>query len=179
MSYLDCDVIRYNNRLKTDVHQKPTDCHPYLDYTSAHPSHFKSSIPYSQALRLRRICKDNNVLKERIKQYTNYFVACGYKTSFVKKEMERVLEVRRKDTLVKKEKNKDNRIPLVVTYHPDLPPVGQIINKHWPMLQCLKAEPLEKNLTYSTQLLANLLGSSTWLNAQNVAYSIAGKQKHH
>ena len=48
--------------------------------------------------------------------------------------MERVLEVRRKDTLVKKEKNKDNRIPLVVTYHPDLPPVGQIINKHWPML---------------------------------------------
>ena len=38
--------------------------------------------------------------------------------------MERVLEVRRKDTLVKKEKNKDNRIPLVVTYHPDLSPVG-------------------------------------------------------
>ena len=134
VSFLDCDVIRYNNRLKTDVHQKPTDCHPYLDYTSAHPFHFKSSIPYSQALRLRRICKDNNVLKERIKQYTNYFVACGYKRSFVKKEMERVLEVRRKDTLVKKEKNKDNRIPLVVTYHPDLPPVGQIINKHWPML---------------------------------------------
>ena len=47
------------------------------------------------------------------------------------------------------------------------------------LLQCLKAEPLEKNLTYSTQLLANLLGSSTWLNAQNVAYGIAGKQKHH
>ena len=134
VSFLDFDVIRYNNRLKTAVHQKPTECHPYLDYTSAHPSHFKSSIPYSQALRLRRICKDNNVLKERIKQYTNYFVACEYKRSFVKKEMERVLEVRRKDTLVKKEKNKDNRIPPVVTYHPDLPPVGQIINKHWPML---------------------------------------------
>ena len=44
----------------------------------------------------------------------------------MKKEMERVLEVRRKDTLVKKEENKDNRVPLVVTYHPDLPPVGQI-----------------------------------------------------
>ena len=74
VSFLDCDVIRYNNRLKTDVHQKPMDCHPYLDYISAHPSHFKSSIPYGQALRLRRICKDNNLLKERIKQYTNYFV---------------------------------------------------------------------------------------------------------
>ena len=28
VSYLDCNVIRYNNRLKTDVHQKPMDCHP-------------------------------------------------------------------------------------------------------------------------------------------------------
>ena len=44
----------------------------------------------------------------------------------------------------------------------------------WKLLQCLKVEPLEKNLTYSTQLLANLPGSSTWLNAQNVAYSIVG-----
>ena len=40
VSFQDCDVIRYNNRLKTDVHQKPTDCHAYLDYTSADPSHF-------------------------------------------------------------------------------------------------------------------------------------------
>ena len=52
-SFLDCDVINENNKLKTDVYQKPTDCHSYLDYTLV--SHFKTSIPYSQALRLRRI----------------------------------------------------------------------------------------------------------------------------
>ena len=57
ISFLDCEVIRKNNRLKTDVHQKPTDCHPYLDHTSAYPSHFKRSIPYSQA-------KDKDTLKK-------------------------------------------------------------------------------------------------------------------
>ena len=66
VSFLDCDVIKENNKLKTEVYQKPTDCHPYLDYTSAHPSHFKTSIPYSQALRLRRICDDQETLKKRI-----------------------------------------------------------------------------------------------------------------
>ena len=28
VSFLDCEVIIYNNRLKTDVNQKPMDCHP-------------------------------------------------------------------------------------------------------------------------------------------------------
>ena len=107
ISFLDCEVIRTNNQLKTDVHKKPTDCHPYLEYTSVHPSHFKGSIPYSQALRLRRICKDKDTLKE-IKQYTSYFVACGYKRSFVKKEMDKILEIKRKDTLARKEKCEEN-----------------------------------------------------------------------
>ena len=132
--FLDCDVIKENNKLKTDVYQKPTDCHLYLDYASAHPSHFKISISYSQALRLRRICDDQETLKKRIRQYTDYFVACGYRRSFVKKEMEKVLKIDRKNALKKKEKRKESRIPLVMSYHPDLPPLGRIINKHWPTL---------------------------------------------
>ena len=137
-SFLDCDVIKENNKLKTDVYQKSTDCHSYLAYTSAHPSHFKTSIPYSQALRLRCICNDQETLKKRIQQYTDYFVACGYRRSFVKKEMEKVLKIDWKNALKKKEKRKESRIPLVVSYHPDLPPFGRIINKHWPTLQSKK-----------------------------------------
>ena len=45
VSFLHCDVIKENKKLKKDVYQIPTDCHPYLDYKSAHPSHFKTSIP--------------------------------------------------------------------------------------------------------------------------------------
>ena len=138
VSFLDCNVIKENNKLKIDVYQKLTDCHPYLDYTSAHPSHFKTSIPCSQALRLRRISDDQETLKNRIRQYSDYFVACGYRWSFVKKEMEKVLKIDRKNGLKKKEKRKESRIPLVVSYHPDLPPLHRIINKHWPTLQSKK-----------------------------------------
>ena len=38
----------------------------------------------------------------------------------------------------KGKKRKECRIPLVVSYHPDLPPLGRIINKHWPTLQSKK-----------------------------------------
>ena len=106
VSFLDCNVIKENNKLKTDVYQKATDCHPYLDYTSAHPSHFKTSIPYSQALRLRRICDDQETLKKRIRQYTDYFVAFGYRQSFIKKEMEKVLKSTGRMPFKRKKKGK-------------------------------------------------------------------------
>ena len=43
---------------RTSVHYKPTDSHSYLLHSSSHPSHVKNSIPYSQFLRLRRLCSD-------------------------------------------------------------------------------------------------------------------------
>ena len=52
--------------------------------------------------------------------------------------MEKVLKIDRKNALKKKEKRKESRIPLVVSYHQDLPPLGCIINEHWPTRQSKK-----------------------------------------
>ena len=52
--------------------------------------------------------------------------------------MEKVLKIDRKNALKKKEKRKEGRIPLVVSYHPDLPLLGRIISMHWPTLQSKK-----------------------------------------
>ena len=46
----------------TDLFVKPTDTHQFLDTSSSHPYHCKKGIPYSQVLRLNRICSDNEVL---------------------------------------------------------------------------------------------------------------------
>ena len=48
------------NGLCTSVHYKPTDSYSYLLYSSSHPSHVKNSIPYSQFLRLRRLCSEDS-----------------------------------------------------------------------------------------------------------------------
>ena len=74
VNFLETKVIKNSmGDINTDVYQKPTDTHPYLHWTSAHPPHLKHGIPYSQASRLRRICSSNDIL------FHDFFVACGYK----------------------------------------------------------------------------------------------------
>ena len=52
VNFLDTKVLKdARGNIITDVYQKPTDTHPYLNWTSAHPPYLKHTIPYSQALR--------------------------------------------------------------------------------------------------------------------------------
>ena len=59
VSFLDILVSINGNRLTTSVFYKPTDSHSYLLYSSFHPNHTKRSIPFSQFLRLRRLCSED------------------------------------------------------------------------------------------------------------------------
>ena len=128
--------------VSTDVYQKPTDNPAYLHRKSAHDHRLIKSIPYSQSLRLRRICQNDKTLKKRIQQYSEYFVACDYKRTDIHEEMRRVETISQEEALKPKEKTQVARIPLVVTYNPDLPPVRKIVYKRWKILH--EDERLEK-----------------------------------
>ena len=45
-----------DNNLVKNLFVKPTDAHQFLEASSCHVFHTKRAIPYSQALRLNRIC---------------------------------------------------------------------------------------------------------------------------
>ena len=62
VTFLDTRVYMRDGLVGTDLHVKPTDTHQYLRMDSCHPHHCKTSIPYSQALRLRRICSEEEHL---------------------------------------------------------------------------------------------------------------------
>ena len=66
--FLDVNIIFENWRLKTDLYSKPTDKHQYLYYSSCYPKHTKTSLPYSLALRLWRICSNETLFQKRIEQ---------------------------------------------------------------------------------------------------------------
>ena len=62
----------------TSVYYKPTDSHSYLLYSSSHPSHVKNSIPFSQFLRLRRLCNDDSDFSEKSEAIYQFFDKSGY-----------------------------------------------------------------------------------------------------
>jgi hypothetical protein len=64
ISFLDTSSSLSEGELSTDLHSKPTDTNQYLLPSSCHPPHVTKSIPYSQALRIRRICSTNKSLKK-------------------------------------------------------------------------------------------------------------------
>ena len=136
VNFLDTKVLKdARGNITTDVYQKPTDTHPYLHWTSAHPPHLKHSIPYSQALRLRRICSSTVTLKQRIMEYSQFFVACGYKRERVLTEMRKVLSLTQEESLQARERVSVNRTPLVTTFNPHTTFIAEIANRNWHFLQ--------------------------------------------
>ena len=136
VNFLDATVLKdEQGYINTDVYQKPTDTHPYLHWTSAHPPHLKRNIPYSQALRLRRICSSTNTLRKRIMEYSDFFVACGYERSKVLNEMQRVLTLTQEECLQTKERQPMDRIPLVTTYNPHATFIAEVAKRNWNFLQ--------------------------------------------
>ena len=72
--FLDVQVILENNEISTDLYVKETDSHQYLHPSSCHPYHCVKSIPYSQALRLNRICSNNIFYDNRCNQLKNGYL---------------------------------------------------------------------------------------------------------
>ena len=69
--------------LKTDVNIKETDSRVYLHFTSYHPRQTFPSIVYSQALRYRRIIKDDTLLSQRLDELGECFRRSGYPKKMV------------------------------------------------------------------------------------------------
>lgn len=60
INFLDVQTTTKGPRLATSVYRKPTDRNKYLNFHSSHVRHCKTAILYSQALRFRRICSNQN-----------------------------------------------------------------------------------------------------------------------
>ena len=65
LAFLDIKISIEGSGLCTSVYYKPTDSHSYLWYSSSQPAHVKNFIPFSQFLRLRRLCCDDSDFSEK------------------------------------------------------------------------------------------------------------------
>ena len=83
LPFLDLSVSISGDSLSTDFYYKPTDSHSYLDYSSSHPVSCKNAIPFSQFLRLRCICSQDEAFHSRTKEMSSFFKERGFPSSTI------------------------------------------------------------------------------------------------
>ena len=117
---------------------KPTDKHQYLHSTSCHPQHCKTSISYSQARWLWRICPNDSFLRHS-QVLNKHLMSRGHSLRTVHQNIKKVKSMPRLSVLSEKPTIRDcsnKKIPLVVTYHPSLPPYIRL-----PVLTTISSTP--------------------------------------
>ena len=99
INFLDVNVRLVGGELMTDLFVKPTDTHQFLDPSSSHPYHCKKGIPYSQALRLNRICSDKESFDKRCNDLEGWLMERGYNGKMITKQILKTREHSRKNLL--------------------------------------------------------------------------------
>ena len=121
INFLDITVSK-NSKLSTDLYTIKTDEHQCHHAKSCHRSCIKRGIPYGQAVHIKHICSDENVLNERLTQLETWLLKRGYLQENLRSEIERVNLTSREDLLKKS-------VTLMLTFHPALNCVHEILRK--------------------------------------------------
>ena len=135
ISFLDINISVQDSKLATSVHYKPTDSHSYLLYSSSHPSRVKDSIPYSQFLRLRRLCSEDSDFNSKCDEMSNFFSERGYPDSILSKALNRVQNVNRESALEPSASDNEERIPFTLTFHPNNLAARNVVLRNFEILQ--------------------------------------------
>ena len=132
LSFLDTYLTIENNAIRIRPYTKSTDTKQYLSPSSCHPPHNINSIPYSQALRILRICSHPSDADRELKNLEGFFLNRNYKPELVQHSFAKAYNdySRAPSDNEAPTKGKKSKGPvLVVPYNPNNPPYQTIINK--------------------------------------------------
>ena len=123
-----------DDKVVVDLYSKPTDSHQYVLPTSCHPAYCSNNIPYSPALRIR---SDDEAVEKRLKDLSEHLNKRCYQKEVIDQAIETIKHMDRQNILSYKPKPTAHKVVLafVMTYHPDLPKVRGIVDKHWSTIE--------------------------------------------
>ena len=135
VEFLDTVIsIDKDNFIKTSLFVKPGKKCSYLKTSSCHPNHITENIPYSLALRLKRICSDNTDFLNQLEILRTNLLSRGYKNNYITKAYDRVKPIPRSVALLKVEKKTVKRPILKLQYDPRLPNISNILYRFWKIM---------------------------------------------
>ena len=129
INFLDVQVINEGGNFVTDLYVKPTDTHQYLHASSCHVYHSKKSIPYSQTLRLNRVCSTNQLFDKRYNELDCWLVDRGYSERLVRNQVLAARKFSRDELLGKQKQPPKHKLTFNITYHPLLRGIKDILKR--------------------------------------------------
>ena len=123
-----------NNQIITSLYHKPTDRHAYLHRKSYHPPSTKKAIPYSQALRIKRICSREEDYQQGIVDLKQHLMQRGYTAAEIDNQIDKASKENRENILKYKEKTHHKPLTIITTYNKTLPNIKSIIEDNWHLL---------------------------------------------
>ena len=130
INFLDVNISQKEGNLQTELYCKSTDTHRFLHFRSCCPYVYKTSMPYGQAIRMKRICSNEEKLSSQLEDLEHWLCSRSYKKEMVHSEIQKNRSMNRGDLLKKREKQYNNdSLTLVLTYHTALNKVQEILKK--------------------------------------------------
>ena len=140
VDFLDTTVkVDEHGKLFTTLYTKPTDTHDYLLYNSAHPKHCKDATPFSQLLRVCKICTLDTDFVKNSEMVLSNFYRRGYPIEVLKSAWNAVKILDRDDLLIEKPQQSnaeptEQSFYLTTTYNPSAPNLKGLIGKNWDLV---------------------------------------------
>ena len=114
--------------------------HQYLSPQSCHPKHCTKTIPYSQALRIKHICPNEQTTKKRLGELKCHLKKRGFNNANINHCLSKASGIDRKDLIQYKERNTNNRMLFIITYNPALSNLSNIVRERYKYTQnCVKS----------------------------------------
>jgi hypothetical protein len=131
VTFLDTVTYIRDDTIHTNIYTKPSDKKQYLFFSSCHPAHVAKAIPYSQAIRYRRIIDDDALLLDELANLKSKFLNRGYPSSLLDSQLNKVVDLDRNALLTYKnqqQKRDDFQkflkgksfLPLIIMFHSGL-----------------------------------------------------------
>ncbi len=152
--FLDVKVYKVpgNPKLQTTLFRKETDRNTYLHYRSSHPVNQKNSIPYSQLLRVRRICSEEEEFEKHARKMVLDFQLRGYPTTILQKAYDKACAKTQTELLQPRtsQSESDKKLRLITKYNPHNPAMHKLIMQHSDTLKLTRKKAFDPSNQFQT-----------------------------
>ena len=130
--FLDTSCSIKEGKIMTDLYKKPTDKNQYLLPSSCHGPQITKNVPFSLALRIIRICSENESRDLRLKELKSMLIEREYTPGIINSAISRAKAIPREKALRQvSHKDTNTRPVFVVPFDPRMPSISDITSKHW------------------------------------------------